>query len=154
MRKRIIAVLILITLVFANTCTALAEDVEPGQEKLLEKEDIKRMASDSFSGARQITLGSTINDSITEDVTERYYKFTLTSSGRVSWRFVNIDGIKVYFRFYDVDYKRVGNIYYAYATEDMSIDLAKGTYFLQVEGASSTGAYSLRTAFTTGSRLQ
>ena len=49
----------------------------------------------SINSATNITLGNTINDSITSSVKERYYKFTISTSGTVKWTYVKTSDLNI-----------------------------------------------------------
>ncbi len=117
-------------------------------------------AGTSIANATQIYMGTTYNDSITETGREDYYKFKLSSAGRVS-----ID-ITSYMQYYClVIYNSAGEeLWYTDYNEWISttgmrkdnhkIDLTAGTYYLKANGYrnldwyASTGNYSFKVTFT------
>jgi len=100
----------------------------------------------SINSATNITLGNTINDSITSSVKERYYKFTISTSGTVKWTYVKTSDLNIGFYIYDLDNKEIWSSY-LYSSQDIKVDLTKGTYYLKAKQGSYTGSYTLKTSF-------
>ncbi|MBQ9228341.1 MAG: hypothetical protein IJ168_05855 [Eubacterium sp.] len=105
-------------------------------------------AYDTIDTARNMTLGTTYSSSITSSNNIDYYKFTITSSSAVNWKFIgainqvhiyfyNADGSDLWYNYYDANSS--GQI-----SLDRSIDLTKGTYYIAVSKRNGyTGNYSL-----------
>ena len=111
-------------------------------------------AGNSFSGATNYSLGSTVSGNISQTNSEDYYTFTLSTSGRInliatsymSW---------IYYYIYDSNYNRV---YYWNRSWDgttnvcstnETIDLTSGKYYFVVaRDGSYTGNYNFRLNFT------
>ena len=156
--------------------TAGAAGVSDNDVEILEQEAEAIAVSDNaleletdeasdFSNAANINIGSTVNDSITETVSARVYKFSLPSAGRLG-----ID-ITSYMRYYTIEIfdesgSRIwntdnnawnGNL--KYRQDSYKMDLVAGIYYIKVTGARiqnsiwtddySTGNYTFSLSFQT-----
>ncbi len=117
-------------------------------------------AGSSMANASSISMGTTYSDSITETGREDYYKFTLSSAGRITIDFTS------YMEFYSVYiYNNIGEeIWYngskqwisttGMRSDNYNIDLTAGTYSLKVTGhgyyswEESTGNYNFSVSFS------
>ncbi|MBQ6931811.1 MAG: hypothetical protein IJN38_06745 [Clostridia bacterium] len=114
-------------------------------------------AGDSPSAATSINLNSTYSSSITSSSTIDFFKFTLSSSGRINLTLsANIE--YAYFYIYAANdlnnpVWKTGGTEWNSTTElivlDENIDLVSGTYYLCVkQGLSYTGNYNFKLKFT------
>lgn len=109
-------------------------------------------AGNSISNAVNISMGGNYNGTISETNSENWYRFTLSSSGRVTLRATA--GIS---RIYYLIYNSAGNqVWYTnkwqnsttgISSTNETIDLTKGTYYFIVLKDSGTGNYSFRLSF-------
>lgn len=112
-------------------------------------------AGDSISAATSINLGTKYSSSITSSSTKDYFKFTLSTSGRINLS-LSASIKYAYFYIYDSDGDevwRTGGIEWNSTTElislNRSIDLTSGTYYFCVkQGLSYTGNYNFKLSFT------
>ncbi|MBQ3136800.1 MAG: hypothetical protein IJB74_04880, partial [Clostridia bacterium] len=118
-------------------------------------------AGTSIANATQIYMGTTYSDSITETGREDYYKFTLSSAGRVMINFTSyMENYCIYI--YDQTGEQVwGKEENKWVSttgmrkDSFNIDLIKGTYFVKVTGYAwyinypSTGNYNFNISFVT-----
>ena len=133
---------------------AVTVETETVPQTQLESETI---AIDSFAGssiatATSISLGTTYQGNISDATKENYYKFTLSSSGRLTnTAIAHVDKINYYI------YDASGNeVYHGYpgwnsTTEQSSIadiiDLTKGTYYFAVTRYYGNVPYSFNLSF-------
>ena len=114
-------------------------------------------AGDSASSATSISLNTTYSSSITSSSTVDFFKFTISSSGRINLTLsANIE--YAYFYIYAANdlnnpVWKTGGTEWNSTTElivlDENIDLVSGTYYLCVkQGLSYTGNYSFKLKFT------
>ncbi len=120
-----------------------------------------RTGTANLSSATPISLGTTLNESITESQQEHVYKFTMSKSGRVTLDMVS------YMKYYTIlIYDNSGEwVWYTdcntwnenlkYRQDIHEVDLISGIYYLRITGYrtkedrdSSTGIYKLKTIFT------
>ncbi len=117
-------------------------------------------AGTSMADASTINMGTTYSDSITETGREDYYKFTLSSAGRVSIDITsymqyyclvlyNADGEELWYTDYNEWVSTTGM-----RKDNHQIDLTAGTYYLKANGYryrtsyASTGNYNFKITFT------
>lgn len=123
--------------------------------------DVPRAASDNtFATASRISMGNTLNGSITETKDYNNYQFQLDSAGCISLnmtaymknyciRIYETDGTEVWYTDENYWNETVG-----YRRDEYNIYLEKGTYYIQINGYAyrtyqkSTGEYTCRTSFT------
>ena len=123
--------------------------------------DVPRAASDNtFATASRISMGDTLNGSITETKDYNNYQFQLDSAGCISLnmtaymknyciRIYETDGTEVWYTDENYWNETVG-----YRRDEYNIYLEKGTYYIQINGYAyrtyqkSTGEYTCRTSFT------
>ena len=114
-------------------------------------------AGNSWSTATKYNLGSNVNGSITDTNTIDYYKFTLTSSGRINL-IANSYMEEISYEIYDANNKKIKN-WYAYwdyntkvALKNEEVDLVSGTYYFVVKKYYNyTGNYDFKINFTSAS---
>ena len=109
-------------------------------------------AGNSISSATGISIGTTYNGSITSTNTEDFYRFTISSSGKIKLTSTSLIP-DVYYRIYDSTGERLwSGLYSANSSGQSSVneefDLTKGTYYLGVEKYYGTGSYSFKITFT------
>ena len=111
-------------------------------------------AGNSMGTATNYTLGNTVYGNITSNNTSDFYKFTITTSGRVKLD-VNAGIEWAYYHIYDsngntmFDVNRKWNSTTEIMTMSESIDLTSGTYYFNVEkDGSRTGNYHFKISFT------
>ena len=151
--------------------TAGAAGVSDNDVEILEQEAEAIAVSDNaleletdeaseFSNAANINIGSTVNDSITETVSARVYKFSLPSAGRLG-----ID-ITSYMQYYTIQifdatgsqvwytYEKEWNGNLKYRQDAYNIDLIAGSYYIKITAnynfswtSNATGNYSFKTGF-------
>lgn len=133
------------------------KDVSPQSLQMIED---TKTADGDFSSAVSISLGNTINGSITETIDNRLYRFSLAKSGRVTidlssymqYCSLYIYGSEGELIWYDEYNKWNENL--KYFKDTYEIDLTNGIYFLEVTGyehgewRGSTGTYEIATKFT------
>lgn len=110
-------------------------------------------AGNSISNATSIVTGTNYSGSITSSNSANYYRFTITSSGRIT--LTATAGLKwIYYYIYDNSGNRVWrtNASWDSNTElintNEKIDLTKGTYyFAAAKDGSNTGNYSFKLNF-------
>lgn len=106
-------------------------------------------ANTNISSATQVDFGKTYNDSITEDIDERYYKIVLASSATVSFD-INGNNKYLYLSLYDRTGEILDGSSYnkSSVTNSISIQeqyyLTAGTYYFSLEGDSKVGEYQLK----------
>ena len=110
----------------------------------------------SISNAKQITFGTTYNDSITEDVIRRYYRITVPSSGMLKFD-LKATNDALYMFLYDANYEKV---YKEYKTKNYTVNMTKmqdeihlnaGTYYLVIDGSNTSvcvGDYQFNIIFS------
>lgn len=128
------------------------------------EETAEALGDDDFAAASGISIGSTINGSITETARTRLYRFSLASSGRVTLDMTSY--MQYYCIFiYGSDgteiWNTCGNEWNSnlkYRRDTHEIDLTNGTYYMKITGyyneneyTSSTGTYALGTKFVSAS---
>ena len=113
-------------------------------------------AGNSWSTATNYNLGSNVNGSLTNTNTIDYYKFTLTSSGRINL-IANSYMAEISYEIYDANNKKIKN-WYAYwdsntkvALKNEEVDLVSGTYYFVVKKSYYTGNYDFKINFTSAS---
>ena len=114
-------------------------------------------AGNTWSTATNYKLGSNVNGSITNTNTIDYYKFTLTSSGRINL-IANSYMAEISYEIYDANNKKIKN-WYAYwdsntkvALKNEEVDLVSGTYYFVVKkDYNYTGNYDFKINFTSAS---
>ena len=110
-------------------------------------------AGNTMATATSINIGTTYNGSITETNKSDFYKFTLSSSGRINIRLTAYIYSTTYY-IYDTNSKTVWS-----STEswdgtsevlklDKDLDLTSGTYYFVVEKNYGTGNYNFKLSFT------
>lgn len=123
--------------------------------------DVPRAASDNtFATASRISMGDTLNGSITETKDYNNYQFQLDSAGCIK---LNMTAYMQYYciRIYEEDGTEIWytdrnewNSTVGYRRDEYNIYLEKGTYYMQINGYregrsyKSTGEYTCRTSFT------
>ena len=152
--------------------TAGAAGVSDNDVEILEQEAEAIAVSDNaleletdeasdFSNAANINIGSTVNDSITETVSARVYKFSLPSAGRLG---IDITSYMQYYtiQIFDATGSELwrttentwnGNLKYRQDTHN--IDLIAGSYYIKVTAnynfsdwaSKATGNYSFKIGF-------
>ena len=111
-------------------------------------------ANDSLKNAKTIYMNVNYSDYITEQVRERFYKFTLSESGEItlklkayiyrsSWHIYNSDGECLY----HCEGNYWNDVTEMYSTIDVN-DLTKGTYYLCVEDTYYTGKFEFQMSFS------
>ena len=111
-------------------------------------------AGNSMGTATNYTLGNTVYGNITSNNTSDFYKFTITTSGRVKLD-VNAGIEWAYYHIYDsngntmFDVNRKWNSTTEIMTMSESIDLTSGTYYFNIEkDGNRTGNYHFKISFT------
>ena len=111
-------------------------------------------AGSSMSNATSISFGTTYNDSITDSAPQDFYKFTLSTSGRVNIS-LNAHFYCSNYYIYDSNGTLVWNDdcrFWDGTTEIMNmnenVDLTSGTYYFCVERNVGTGDYNFKLSFT------
>lgn len=109
-------------------------------------------AGNSISSATGISIGTTYNGSITSTNTADFYRFTISSSGKIKLTSTSLIP-DVYYRIYDSTGERLwSSLYSANSSGQSSVneefDLTKGIYYLGVEKYYGTGSYSFKITFT------
>lgn len=136
------------------------EGEEDASSQNLQMMENTKTADGDFSSAISISLGNTINGSITETVDNRLYSFSLAKSGRVTIdlsSYMQFCSLYIYgseggLIWYDENNEWNENL--KYFKDTYEIDLTNGTYFLKVTGykngewRGSTGIYEIATKFT------
>lgn len=151
--------------------TAGAAGVSDNDVEILEQEAEAIAVSDNaleletdeasdFSNAANINIGSTVNDSITETVSARVYKFSLPSAGRLG---IDITSYMQYYtiQIFDESGSQIwstdnnawnGNL--KYRQDGYGMHLVEGSYYIKVTGHrwvnetwGVTGNYSFKTEF-------
>ncbi len=113
-------------------------------------------AGNSWSAATNYNLGSNVNGSITNTNTIDYYRFTLTSSGRINL-IANSYMAEISYKLYDANYKEIEgwNPYWDSDTKvaltNKEVDLVSGTYYFVVKKQYYTGNYDFKINFTSAS---
>ena len=143
LKKRIMSVLM------AAAVAAGASAVSVSAATVSEKE-----SNNSMSTATAVTLGNTMKGSLSADDTVDWYKFTISSSGRVNLN-LSADMQYTYFSLYDEDGNKLDNGAVSWDSniqrivKAYSFDLTKGTYYVGISvNLSCYGDYELKTAFT------
>ena len=143
LKKRIMSVLM------AAAVAAGASAVSVSAATVSEKE-----SNNSMSTATAVTLGNTMKGSLSADDTVDWYKFTISSSGRVNLN-LSADMQYTYFSIYDEDGNKLDNGAVSWDSniqrivKAYSFDLTKGTYYVGISvNLSCYGDYELKTAFT------
>ena len=105
-------------------------------------------AGSSMSNATSISFGQSYSDSITDSSTQDFYKFTMSSLGKINIKLTAYIYCKNY-HIYDSNGKDVWHLTSKYWNDvskkyDMneSIDLSSGTYYFAVKQNSGTGNYN------------
>ena len=110
-------------------------------------------AGNSFSAASNYSLGNKVSGSITNSNTEDYYKFTLSSSGKINL-IANSYMYWIYFRIYDTNHNQIKywnprwDSTTKVASTNETVDLVSGTYYFIVAKDGNTGNYDFRLNFT------
>ncbi len=114
-------------------------------------------AYNSFGTAKNITLGSTVYGALNASNEQQFYKFTISSSGKCSFKCENYtDGYWVTYYLYDASGKRIDYFdadyddNFGYAKGSAYFHLLSGTYYLKVDASYSSdqyGSYTIVTAF-------
>ncbi len=125
------------------------EDAEAAEEAA-----VPEVSTGSFSNAAAITFGNTYSGQIKEDSNEEdYYRFTISSSGRVSLK-VTFDMMWVYFKIYNTAGTEVWTRDASFdpdtntGTSNVGIDLTKGSYYFVVCRDYSDGKYKFSMTFS------
>ena len=111
-------------------------------------------AGNTMATATSISIGTTYNGSITDNNTVDYYKFTISSSGRVNIRLTAYI-YKTHYYLYNSD----GNVLWSSTYQqwngttgeynlDVNLDLTSGTYYFSVQKYNGTGNYNFKLSFT------
>lgn len=105
-------------------------------------------AGSSMSNATSISFGQSYSDSITDSSTQDFYKFTMSSSGKINIKLTAYIYCKSY-HIYDSNGKDVWHLTSKYWNDvskkydmDENIDLSSGTYYFAVKQNSGTGNYN------------
>ena len=175
--KKIFTLVLSMLLIFLQTTPAFAENTDdPDKEPTViqseetddettviqsnengnqvSKTSIQTYAGNSMADATSVSFGTTYNGSITSENAYDFYKFTITSSGKVSLSSTAVMD-SVNYELYDSTSDIVWhNTYFANNTGQSSINkelyLTKGTYYLEIGRyfSSSAGTYSFKLTFT------
>ncbi len=169
MKKKIMAILVAASLCMSMSAVAFAADntadADPAagsadvvQEDAAENTEdygIVTYANDSkqntFDTAATMTVGTTYSGSLSESDTDDYWKFTISSSGRVKI-FLDLEASANY-ELYDSDRNRLAYYSNITATADnpdevsLTYDLVEGTYYFRVyHRYNAYGNYKVRLA--------
>ena len=111
-------------------------------------------AGSSMSNATSISFGQSYSDSITDSSTQDFYKFTMSSSGKINIKLTAYIYCANYY-IYDSNGKDVWHLTYEYWNNvskqydmDETVDLTSGTYYFAVKQYDGTGNYNFRLNFT------
>lgn len=95
-----------------------------------------------------ITLGNNYSSSFTTNSNEKYYKFTINTSGRCEFKLVttafNHCWIDIYNTDYETEWEGETGIY---AGNSRTVDLTKGTYYLRLKSSGEIGTFTFKTNF-------
>ncbi len=168
MKKRIMAMMLAVGML----CGSVGENAwAAGETRTVVEQDsvsevdmeetVEMLGADDFSTATNISIGGTVNDSITETVKNRIYKINLTKSGRLTFDITSY--LENYCMFiYDSSGNRIGywhdkvwNSNLKYRKDTLWIDLTAGNYYIKIDGYRyeysssyfSTGTYIFATSF-------
>ena len=99
--------------------------------------------------ANSIVLGNNIGGQLAGNRKSDFYKFTLNTSGRTTFKLVSTELNHCWIDIYDTDY---GTVWEGgsgiYAGNSRTVDLTDGTYYLRILSSGETGAYTLKTTYT------
>jgi hypothetical protein len=109
-------------------------------------------AGNTFKQATSISLGTNYRGTITNSNRDDWYKFTISSSGKVTMTATaNIE--RICYTLYDSNGEEL-KYNYAYwndrteqSNESIDLDLTKGTYYLEMHESRYTGNYSFKVSF-------
>ena len=146
MRKKFISIVICLSMIFSCMGTVFAAEGSLS----------KAQAGDTIGTATSISIGSTYNGSITSSNSKDFYKFTLSSSGRINLKSTAYMKC-IYYTIYDANGNEIwyDNPYWDDSTNQISysenLDLTSGTYYLCVERYSDyytyMGNYNFKLSF-------
>ena len=139
MKKRLTALFLAVALVFALLPTAIF---------------FANAAGDTMQTATPINLNTSYAGTISSTNTADYYKFTLSTSGRVNVR-ITAYIYRTNYYIYDAKGNAVWEKTWQYWNSiseeynlDENVDLTSGTYYFAVEQGSGTGDYNFMLSFT------
>ena len=111
-------------------------------------------AGSSMSNATSISFGQSYSDSITDSSTQDFYKFTMSSSGKINIKLTAYIYCSSYY-IYDSNGKDVWHLTSKYWNDvskqyDMGeiVDLTSGTYYFAVKQSYGTGNYNFKMTFS------
>ena len=111
-------------------------------------------AGSSMSNATSISFGQSYSDSITDSSTQDFYKFTMSSSGKINIKLTAYIYCSSYY-IYDSNGKDVWHLTSKYWNDvskqydmDETVDLTSGTYYFAVKQSYGTGNYNFKMTFS------
>ncbi|MCB6994429.1 hypothetical protein LI177_13160 [bacterium 210820-DFI.6.37] len=150
MKKRILSMLIAVCMVLTlGTSVSFASESVSGNSKTTKT--IQPL--NTIGTATSISLNKTYKGNITSSASTNYYKFTLSSSGKLNLQAtMYLEEIRI--KIFDVSGNELWSKqpWWNSTTEqisfDESVDLTSGTYYLCFEKYYNTGAYQFQLNFT------
>ncbi len=144
----------LAALTLAGTALTVVPEVSNGGITANAASISERENNDTLATANNISIGDSVNGSISEKDDADYYQITLSSSGTLNVSF-NAYMSWVYLYIYDISGNEIvkKNVYWNSTTQkitgDYDFDLTKGTYYVCFgRDGSNTGNYDFNTNFT------
>lgn len=133
---------------------------EKQRENLIVKTTDVEAEGSGFNAAMPLTVGGSVNGSITENISEKLYRFSIPSSGRITMTmtsYIEYYSAYIYDNTGECIWKSEYNNWNSnlkYIKDTYEIDLTKGNYYLKVTGKECdwygtvyTGNYIISTAF-------